>query len=101
MCELKKCLPLVFFNAQEHYLIHLVKEIEICGLVHTRSIWMMERNLKALKDFVRQRLCPEGSMVEVYMVYQSIVYISEYLHEVASPHITMLRIWDIDSKKKR
>ena len=31
MCEMKKYLPPTFFNAQEHYLIHQVEEIEICG----------------------------------------------------------------------
>lgn len=55
MCETQKYLPLSFFNAQEHYLIHQVEEIEKCGPVHTRSTWMVERHLKSLKDFVRQR----------------------------------------------
>jgi hypothetical protein len=76
MCEMKKYLPPTFFNAQEHYLIHQVQEIEMCGLVHTRSMWMVERHLKSLKDFDRQRACPEGSMVEGYMICEYLVYIS-------------------------
>ena len=80
---MKKYLPLGFFNAQEHYLIHQVEAIELCGLVHTRSMWMVERNLKSLKDFVRQRARPDGSMVQGYMVYQSMVYISQYLPNLA------------------
>ena len=63
MCEMQKYLPLGFFNAQEHYLIHQVEVIELCGLVHTRSMWMVERNLKSLKDFVRKRGSPKGSIV--------------------------------------
>jgi len=39
MCEMQKYLPPSFFNAQEHYLIHQVEEIEMCGPVHTRSMW--------------------------------------------------------------
>ena len=93
MCEMQQYLPPAFFNAQEHYLIHQVEEIELSGPVHTRSMWMVERQLKSLKAFVRQRAHPEGSMVEGYMVYQSTVYISKYLIEVALPHITMPRIW--------
>jgi hypothetical protein len=58
MCEMKKYLPPTFFNAQEHYLIHQVEEIEMCGPVHTRSMWMVERHLKSLKAFVRQRAHP-------------------------------------------
>ena len=67
MCEMQQYLPPAFFNAQEHYLIHQVEEIELCGPVSTRSMWMVERQLKSLKAFVRQRARPEGSMVEGYM----------------------------------
>ena len=76
LCEMQKYLPLVIFNVQEHYLIHQVEEIEMHGPIHTRSMWMVERHLKSLKALVRQRACPKGSMVEEYMEYQSMVYIS-------------------------
>jgi hypothetical protein len=101
MCEMKKYIPPTFFNAQEHYLIHQVEEIEICGPVHTRSMSMVERHLKSLKALVRQRARPEGSMVERYMVYQSMVYISQYLLKLAAPtmHAVDL-IWDVNSIKK-
>jgi len=82
MCAMQKYLPPAFFNAQEHYLIHQVEEIELCGPVHTRSMWMVERHLKSLKALVRKRACPEGSMVEGYMVYQTLVYISDYLPDL-------------------
>lgn len=39
LCEMQKFLHSTFFNAQEHYLIHLVEQIELCGLVPTRSMW--------------------------------------------------------------
>jgi hypothetical protein len=42
-------------------------------------MWRVERQLKSLKDFVRQRAHPKGSMVEGYMAYQCMVYISQYL----------------------
>jgi hypothetical protein len=100
MCEMKKYIPPTFFNAQENYLIHQVEEIEIYGPVHTRSMWMVERHLKSLKALVRQRACPEGSMVERYMVYQSMVYISEYLPKLVVPTMHAVdRIWDVNSKK--
>jgi hypothetical protein len=79
MCQMQHYLPPTFFNAQEHYLIHQVEEIELCGPIHIRLMWMVERQLKSLKAFVRQRGHLEGSMVEGYMVYQCIVYISQYL----------------------
>ena len=79
MFEMQKHLPSTFFNAQEHYLIHQVEEIELCGPVHTRSMWMVERNLKFIKGLVRQRAHAEGSMMEGYMVCQNMLYVSEYL----------------------
>ena len=53
MCEMQKHLPLEFFNAQEHNLIHQVEEIELCGPVHSKSMWMVERHLKFMKGLVR------------------------------------------------
>ena len=40
-------------------------------------------------------------MVEGYMVYQSMLYISQYLPKLASPtiHVVYL-IWDVNSIKK-
>jgi hypothetical protein len=101
MCETKEYLPPSFFNAQEHYLIHQVEEIEMCGPIHTRSMWMVERHLKSLKDLVRQIERPEGSMVEGYMVYESMVYIIQYLPklEAQAMHVVDF-IWDVNSIKK-
>ena len=45
---------------------------------------MVERNLKFLKVLVRQQAHLEGYMVEGYMVYQNMMYISEYLPKLAS-----------------
>jgi hypothetical protein len=100
MCEMQKYIAPTFFNAQEHYLIHQVEEIEICGPVHTRLMWMVERHLKSLKDLVRQRAHPKGYTVEGYMVYQSMVYISQCLPKLATPTMhAMDRIWDVNSIK--
>jgi hypothetical protein len=62
---------------------------------------MVERHLKSLKALVRQRACPEGSMVEGYMVYESMVYISQYLPKlVVQAMHAMDCIWDVKSIKK-
>ena len=84
MYEIKKHLPLAFFDAQEHYLIHQVEWIELCGPVHSRSMRMVDRNLKLLKGLVIKRSCLEGCMVDGYMVYHNMMYISEYLPKLAS-----------------
>ena len=73
----------------------------MCGPVHTRSMWMVERHLKSLKALVRQRARPEGSMVEGYMVYESMVYISQYLPKLAAQAMHVVDcIWDVNSIKK-
>ena len=91
MCEMWKHLPSSFFNAQEHYLIQQVEEIELCGLVNSRSMWMVERHLKFMKGLVRQ--CVEGSIIEGYTAYQKNLYISEYLPNLVS-NINLHRICD-------
>jgi hypothetical protein len=99
MCQMQHYLPLAFLNAQENYLIHQVEEIELCGVVHTRSMWMVERQLKLLKDFVRQRARLEGSMVEGYILYQCMAYISQYLPKLAK-NMNVSHICHLDSINK-
>jgi hypothetical protein len=72
----------------------------MCRPVHARSMWMLEGHLKSLKDLVRQRAHPEGYMVDGYMVYQSMVYISQNLHKLAVSNMhTMDHIWVVNSIK--
>jgi hypothetical protein len=64
-------------------------------------MWMVERHLKSLKALVRERACPEGSMVEGYMVYESMVYISQYIPKLVAQAMHAVDfIWDVNSIKK-
>ena len=92
-------MPSEFFNAQEHYLIHQVKEIELCGPVHSKSIWMVARHLEIMKGLVRQRAHVEGSMMEGYTIYQNMLYSNEYLPFLSSK-LNLCRICDPDSNHK-
>jgi hypothetical protein len=60
---------------------------------------MVERQLKSLKSFVRQRARPKGSMVDGYMVYQCMVYIIQYLPKLVE-NMNVPRIWNLDSINK-
>jgi hypothetical protein len=60
---------------------------------------MVERQLNSLKAFIRQRARPEGSMVEGYMVYQCMVYISQYLPRLAK-NMNVPCIWHLESINK-
>jgi hypothetical protein len=89
------------FNAQVNYLIHQVEDIEMCGPVHTRSMWMVERHLKSLKALVRQISHLEGSMVDGYMVYESMLYISQHIPKLEAQAMHAVdSIWDVNSIKK-
>ena len=57
---------------------------------------MVERHLKFMKGLVRQLAHPEGSMMEGYMVYQNMLYVSEYLPILVSK-LNLCRICDPDS----
>lgn len=63
---LEREFPPSFFDVITHLLVHLMKELELCGLVHTRWMYPIDGYLKTLKRFVRNKAKPEGSMVEDY-----------------------------------
>ena len=71
----------------------------MCGPVHSRSMWMVERHLKFMKGLVRQQAHAKGSMMEGYMVYQNMLYVSEYLLILTSK-LNLRRICDPESNKK-
>ena len=60
---------------------------------------MVERHLNFMKGLVRQQERAKGSMMEGYMVYQNLLYVSEYLPILASK-LNLRRICDPDSNNK-
>jgi hypothetical protein len=53
MSTTEKVCPLACFDIMTHLVVRLVKELELCGLVHTRWMYPMERYIKTLKGYVR------------------------------------------------
>ena len=70
-----------FMDLKVHLPMHLVHEVELVGVVSCRWMFFLERYMKKLKGFVRQREKPEGSMVEGYISYESFYYASEYIKQ--------------------
>ena len=89
LCQLEMHFPPAFFDVMTHLLVHLVEELDICGPVHARWMYPMERYLKLLKNHVRTMCRPEASMALGYMKDETIGYISEYMD--MKP-----RMWDAD-----
>ncbi len=72
--------PPSFLDVMTHLLVHLVEELlELCGLFHTRWMYPIERYLKTLKGFERNKVRPEGSMVEGYALEETLGFCTNYL----------------------
>jgi hypothetical protein len=91
LCMLEKEFPPTFLDIMTHLMVHLVEELFICGPVHTRWMYPMERYMKTLKDFVRTHARPEGSMAEGYAMEETLGYCTEYLTRFEP---TSKRVWD-------
>lgn len=67
LCQLEKVMPPCFFDLMTHLVIHLIEELDICGLVHSHWMYPIEHAMKDLKGYV-QNLCKlKGCMVERYI----------------------------------
>jgi hypothetical protein len=64
--------PGSFFNGQVHLLVHLPSELKFAGPVQNRWMLPIERYLKILKNFVRQKARPEGSIAEGHLQQEKI-----------------------------
>lgn len=76
--EIKMYLPLFILDIIFHNIIHLVEEVELHGLVSIRWMYFQQRFLKQLKDFVRQRSRPKGSIAEGYLCAKAMFYVNKY-----------------------
>jgi hypothetical protein len=79
-----------------HLLLHVVGELDVCGLVHNQWMYLVEHMMKVLKGYVHSMARLEGSMAEGYMVEETLGFIIEYLHEFE--HVCK-RIWDAKEKE--
>jgi hypothetical protein len=53
MCMLEMTMPPSFFDIMVHLILHLVDELDMCGPVHTRWMYCVERLNKVSKGYVR------------------------------------------------
>ena len=90
VCMLEKYMPTSILTIQVHLLIHLVDEVELAGTLHSRWMFFLERFMKTLKGYVRQRARPEGSMAEGWLVSECLVYIGEWL---SGPNLAEDKFW--------
>ncbi len=55
-----------------HLMVHLMANVDLCGPVHIRWMYPMERYMKSLKTYVWNMARLKGSMVEGYTMEETI-----------------------------
>ncbi|XP_052728168.1 uncharacterized protein LOC128195186 [Vigna angularis] len=82
LCELEMYFPPSFFDIMVHLIVHLVREIRLCGPVFLRWMYPIERYMKILKGYVKNQYRPEASIVERYIAEEAIEFCTEYILEI-------------------
>ena len=80
LCELEMYFPPSFFYIMVHLIVHLVREIRLCGPVFLCWMYHVERYMKVLKGYTKNRYQPEASVVERYVAEEAIEFCSKYMH---------------------
>jgi hypothetical protein len=79
VCILEKKFPPTFFDIMIHLLLHVVEELNVCELVHSHWMYPIERMMKVLKGYVRNMSQLERSMVEGYVLDETMGFVTKYL----------------------
>ncbi|KAK7342752.1 hypothetical protein VNO80_25708 [Phaseolus coccineus] len=79
LCELEMFFPPSFFDSMVHLVVHLVREVRLCGPVYLRWMYPVERYMKILKGYVKNHYHPEASMIERYIAEESIEFCLKYM----------------------
>ncbi len=96
MCMLQMTMPPSFFDTMVHLILHLVDEPNMCGLVHTRWMYCVERLNKVLKGYVHNMAQLEASMVTGYLVDETLGLIIEYMNHFQP---SKRQLWDSDEEE--
>ena len=57
-----------------HLIVHLVREIWLCGLVFLWWMYLVEWYMKVLKGYMKNQYWPEASIVETYVTKEAIEF---------------------------
>ncbi|CAL2247513.1 unnamed protein product [Prunus armeniaca] len=84
LCLLEKYFPPSFFDIMVHLVVHLVREVRLCGPVYFRWMYPFERYMKVLKEYVQNRTRPEGCITEWYIAEEAVEFCTEHLSDVST-----------------
>jgi hypothetical protein len=96
LCMLEIWWPLGSFDLQNHLIIHLVDELNICGLMGSKWCYPIEQYLHVLRKYVRKKTKLKGCMASGYMYDEALGFTTEYLAlYLHSTH----HIWDANEEE--
>ncbi|GJU55639.1 uncharacterized protein Tco_1229353 [Tanacetum coccineum] len=81
LIELEQIFPPAFFDIMIHVAIHLPDEAILGGPIRYRWMFPFERYMKKLKNYVRNKAKPEGSIVKGYVAEEALTFCSCYLKD--------------------
>jgi hypothetical protein len=81
LCACLRCAFLLFFDMQQHLIIHLVDQIHTLGPLYLYSMFSYERYLAVLKSYMWNHAHPEGSIMEGYTTEEVIQCCMDYIKD--------------------
>ncbi|KAL6329567.1 hypothetical protein AAG906_022144 [Vitis piasezkii] len=86
LCKLERIFFPSLFDVMVHLPIHLASEAKVAWTRQYRWMYPIERYLRTLKSYVRNKSRPEGSIAEGYIAEECTTFCSRYLHDVETKH---------------
>src|SRR6185503_17643769 len=83
--------PPSFFNIMTHFLVHIVKEINILGLVFLHNMFPLERYMSVLKKYVRNHSRSEGCIAKGYGTEEVIEFCVDFIDDLNPIGVPMSR----------
>ncbi|GJR42937.1 hypothetical protein Tco_1311040 [Tanacetum coccineum] len=84
LCNLELIYPPAFFDIMIHLVIYLPLEAIFGGPIRPRWMYPFERYMKKLKNYVRNKAKPEGSIAEGYVAEEALTFSSHYFRDVTT-----------------
>ncbi|GJZ44807.1 F-box domain containing protein [Tanacetum coccineum] len=82
LCNLELIYPLGFFDIMIHLVIHLPLDTLKDDPIRPRWMYPFERFMKKLKNHIRNKAKPEGSITEGYVAEEALTFSSHYFWDV-------------------
>jgi hypothetical protein len=82
LCKLEKIFPQTFSDVMVHLVVHLPDEALLRGPEQYGWMYPIEWRLGTLKNFVRNRASPKGSIVEAYLESEMLAFWEWFIEDV-------------------